>query len=100
DDAIGSVLHTIANDGISGPVNVTSPMPVRNREFTAVLADVLSRPAILPVPAFVLRTAFGQMADELMLASARVVPSRLIETGYEFHDFELESALRHMLGRY
>jgi len=100
DDAIGSVLHSMANTDISGPVNVTSPMPVKNKEFTAVLADVLNRPAILPVPAFALRTAFGQMADELMLASARVAPSRLLENGFEFRDIELESALRHMLGRY
>ncbi len=100
DDAIGSVLHSIANDEVSGPVNVTSPMPVQNREFTRVLAEVLNRPAVLPVPAFALKAAFGQMAQELMLASARVMPSRLLDTGYEFSDFELEPALRHMLGRY
>lgn len=100
DDAIGSVLHTMADEGISGAVNVTSPLPVQNREFTRILARVLNRPAVLPVPEFVLRAAFGQMAEELMLASARVEPSRLIEAGFEFCDFELESALRHMLGRY
>jgi len=100
DDAMGSVLHAIADDRISGPINVTSPMPVTNREFTGILADVLNKPAVLSVPAFVLRAAFGQMADELMLASARVEPARLMETGYEFCDVELESAIRHMLGQY
>ena len=100
DDAMGSVLHAIADDRISGPINVTSPMPVTNREFTGILADVLNKPAVLSVPAFVLRAVFRQMADELMLASARVEPARLTETGYEFCDVELESAIRHMLGQY
>ena len=100
DDAISSVLHAMADDRLSGPVNVTAPAPLRNREFTGVLAKVLNRPAILPVPAFALRTMLGAMADELLLASARVVPSRLTDTGFEFRDSELEPALRHMLGQY
>ncbi len=99
DDAIGSVLHAMADDRLSGPVNVTAPNPLRNREFTGVMAEVLNRPAVLPVPAFALRTLLGQMANELLLASARVVPSRLTDTGYEFCDSELEPALRHMLGQ-
>jgi NAD dependent epimerase/dehydratase family enzyme len=65
-----------------------------------VLADVLDRPAVIPVPPFALRAALGAMADELLLASARVIPRRLSDTGYEFCEPDLESALRHMLGRY
>lgn len=100
DDAIGSVLHAMADDRLSGPVNVTAPTPLRNREFTGLLAEVLNRPAVLPVPAFALRTMLGAMADELLLASARVMPSRLTDTGYVFCDSDLEPALRHMLGQY
>jgi len=100
DDVIGSVLHAITDDRLEGPVNVTAPRPVRNREFTAVLADVLGRPAALPAPGFALRMAMGKMADELLLASTNVVPGRLSDTGYEYADPDLELALRHMLGRY
>jgi len=100
DDVIGSILHAISDDRLAGPVNVTAPRPVTNREFTAVLADVLGRPAVLPVPPFALRMALGAMADELLLASAKVIPSRLSDAGYEFCEPDLESALRHMLGQY
>jgi uncharacterized protein (TIGR01777 family) len=100
DDAVGSILHAMTTDELSGPVNVTSPVSVQNREFTRVLSEVLDRPALLPVPAPVLRAALGSMADELLLAGARVTPRRLMETGYEFGDGDLEAALRHMLGRY
>lgn len=100
DDAVGSVLHAMATDELSGPMNVTAPVPVQNRVLTNVLSDVLDRPAVLPVPAAVLRATLGSMADELLLASARVTPARLMATGYEFMDGDLEAALRHMLGRY
>ena len=100
DDAVGSILHAMASDEVSGPVNVTAPVAVQNREFTRILSKVLDRPALLPVPAPVLRATLGSMADELLLAGARVTPARLMETGYEFMDGDLEPALRHMLGRY
>lgn len=100
DDVIGAALHAIGDDRVEGPVNVTAPNPVSNREFTAVLARVLRRPAILPAPAPALRTLLGpEMVDELLLASARVVPAELERTGYTFSDPLLEPALRHMLGR-
>jgi len=97
---IGSILHAIGTDGLSGPVNVTAPVSVQNREFTRVLSEVVDRPAMLPVPAPVLRVALGSMADELLLSGARVTPARLMETGFEFADGDLEACLRHMLGRY
>ncbi len=99
DDLVGIVLHALACPDLRGPVNAVAPAPVTNREFTAVLGKALSRPAPLPVPAFALRLAVGrEMADALLLASARVVPRRLEETGYRFRFPEIGEALRHLLG--
>jgi hypothetical protein len=85
---------------LSGPVNAVAPHPVTNREFTEALGKALSRPTPLPVPAFALRLAVGgEMADALLLASARVLPRRLEETGYRFRFPELGGALRHLLKR-
>jgi uncharacterized protein (TIGR01777 family) len=99
DDAVGAIYHALMTDALSGPVNVTSPNPVTNYEFTKTLGRVLRRPTIVPMPRFAVRLAFGEMGDALLLASARVLPERLIETGYEFRHAELEVALRHVLGR-
>lgn len=98
DDVVGAIVHAAATPGLEGPVNVTAPRPVRNRAFARTLGRVLGRPSLLPAPAPVLRLVLGEMADALLLASARVVPGRLQETGYEFLDPELEAALGHMLG--
>jgi NAD dependent epimerase/dehydratase family enzyme len=87
------------NDDLHGPVNLVAPEQATNREFTRKLASVLRRPALVPVPAFGLRALFGAMADELLLASARVVPSRLIESGYLFRHPNLQGALESILGR-
>ena len=99
DDAAGAILHAIARDDLAGPVNMVSPAPVTNLEFTKTLGRVLRRPTILPMPAFAARLAFGEMADELLLSSTRVVPRRLQETGFVFRDPTLEAALRRLLGR-
>ncbi len=99
DDAIGVIVHALLTDTVSGPLNVTSPEPVRNEELTAVLGRILHRPAILPVPAFALRLLFPGLADEGLLASARVVPAALIASDYVFRYPTLETALRHELGR-
>ncbi len=99
DDTLGAILHALMNEALAGPVNVVAPAPVTNREFARTLGRVLRRPAILPFPAFAARLAFGQMADELLLASARVEPARLQATGYRFRDPRLEGALRRLLGR-
>jgi uncharacterized protein (TIGR01777 family) len=96
-DVTGAILHAIGNDALRGPVNVGSPNPVRNAEFTRTLASVLSRPAIFPMPAFAARLAFGQMADELLLASQRVVPTKLLASGYVFQQPELKAALSGIL---
>ncbi len=99
DDAIGAIRHAISAEALKGPVNAVGPNPVTNGEFTRVLARVLSRPALLPMPAFAARLAFGEMADALLLASQRVMPTRLQASGYRFRYPELEVALRHLLGR-
>jgi len=99
DDALAAILHAITTTGLSGPVNAVAPGPVTNAEFTRVLARVLGRPALLPVPAFALRLVFGELADEMLLASQRAVPARLLATGYRFVDAELGPALERALGR-
>lgn len=99
DDAIGAIYHALNQPELRGPVNVVAPQAVTNREFTKTLGRVLGRPTILPVPAFAIRLALGEMADELLLSGMHVVPKRLLETGYTFRFPDLESALRHMLGR-
>lgn len=99
DDAVGAIHHALCEESIRGPVNAVAPNPVSNAEFTRTLARVLRRPTLLPVPAFAARLAFGEMADALLLAGARVMPARLQASGYRFRFPDLESALRHLLGR-
>lgn len=98
DDAIGVILHTLTTETLSGPVNVVAPRAVTNQEFTKTLGQVLSRPTLLPMPAFAARLMFGEMADELLLASARVEPGGLSASHYAFRFPELKEALRHLLG--
>lgn len=98
DDIVGVVHHAMQNDNVAGPVNLVSPNPVRNEEFTAVLASVLGRPAFFPVPGFALGLAFGRAAaDELFLASQRVDPAKLKASGYEFRFADLRGALENLL---
>jgi uncharacterized protein len=99
DDVVGAILHALTNDPVEGPVNVGSPNPLTNAEYTRVLGRVLNRPTIFPLPAPAARLALGEVADALLLASQRMEPARLKETGYEFRYPELEDALRHLLGR-
>lgn len=93
DDVVGAIYHCIVNDGISGPVNLVSPNPVTNNEFTDTMGEALGRPTILPLPAFAARGLFGEMAEELMLASTRVVPEKLLESGYKFQYTDLKAVL-------
>jgi uncharacterized protein len=97
DDLVGAIQHVIKTDTLRGPVNGVGPGPVRNAEFTKTLASVLSRPAIFPMPGFAARFAFGQMADELLLASQRVEPAKLMASGYVFQKPELSTALEDIL---
>jgi uncharacterized protein (TIGR01777 family) len=99
DDLVGIILHALACDELIGPVNAVAPNPVTNFEFTKTLGRVLRRPTVFPVPSWAARLALGEMADDLLLASARVEPARLASSGYVFHYPELEGALRHVLGK-
>lgn len=98
DDMVGAIVHVLDNDSLSGPVNFVAPQPVTNHEFTKTLGRVLYRPTFLPMPAFAARLAFGEMADELLLASTRVIPKKLQEGGYAFRYANLDGSLRHWLG--
>ena len=92
------IRHIVTEKHLSGPVNAVSPHPVSNREFTQTLAAVLRRPAVLPVPAFALRLALGEMADELLINGAKVLPDRLHRSGYTFRYAHLKPALADILG--
>ena len=96
-DLVGAIHHALKSDRLQGPVNVTAPKPVRNAEFSKILATVLSRPSIFPMPAFAARLALGEMADELLLASQHVEPAKLMATGYSFQHADLKSALEALL---
>lgn len=97
DDVVGALLHALLTDSFSGPVNLTAPEPVRNGDFTRTLGRVLSRPTPFPIPAAALRLALGEMATGTLLASVRVLPKRLLASGYRFEHSELEAGLRHVL---
>ncbi|MFZ2176449.1 MAG: TIGR01777 family oxidoreductase [Rhodococcus sp. (in: high G+C Gram-positive bacteria)] len=101
-DDLTDVYHRALFDTeLSGPVNAVAPNPVRNEEYTSVLASVLHRPSLLPVPDFGPKLLLGEQgARELALADQRVSPGRLLERGHEFRRPDLESCLRHQLGRF
>jgi uncharacterized protein len=99
DDIAGAYLHVLTRQDLDGPVNAVAPNPVTNAEFTATLARILRRPAVLHIPAFGPRLVLGEAADELLFVSQRARPARLQATGYRFQFPELEPALRQTLGR-
>jgi uncharacterized protein (TIGR01777 family) len=97
DDLVRVIEFVLQRTELAGPVNTVAPHPVTNREFTETLGRVLGRPTILPMPAFAARLALGEMADEMLLASARVEPHVLLRAGFEFQFPQLETALRQAL---
>jgi uncharacterized protein (TIGR01777 family) len=96
-DVIKGLKFVIENESIAGPVNFVAPNPVTNGEFTKTLGDALSRPTLFPMPSFAVRLAFGEMADALLLSSAKVEPKRLQESGYRFEFENLQPALAAIL---
>ncbi len=92
-ETVSIIQFALATSGLTGPVNAVAPNPVRNSEFTGVLARTLHRPALFPAPAFALRLALGEMADALLLVSQRVTPSKLADSGYPFLQPDLAGAL-------
>lgn len=99
DDVLGAIDHILQSNTLAGPVNLVAPQPVTNRQFTRTLGQVLHRPALLPAPAVALRAVLEEMANALLLGSARVVPRRLIDSGYEFRDPTLDAAFHRLLDR-
>jgi uncharacterized protein (TIGR01777 family) len=96
-DAVEAISYLITNPAITGPVNLTAPNPVNNHDFSASLGKALHRPAFLPMPAFAARILFGEMAEALLLSSARVIPDKLIQSGFAFKHTDLASALEDIL---
>jgi uncharacterized protein len=96
-DLVGILTYAISNESLHGPVNAVAPHPITNRAFNQILGRVLARPAFLSLPAFAARLFLGEMAKEVLLASARVIPAKLIKSKYKFQFPELESALLHIL---
>ncbi|MEZ5817224.1 MAG: TIGR01777 family oxidoreductase [Hyphomicrobiaceae bacterium] len=99
DDVVRLVAHGIARDDIEGALNATAPAPARNRDFTAALGRALGRPALLFIPAWPLRTLLGDMGNEILLASQRVMPAKALGTGFKFLYPCLESALAAAVGQ-
>ncbi len=97
DDMVGTIVHALNNETLSGPVNAVAPNPVTNAEYSRVLGKVLKRPAFMPMPAFAVRALFGELADEILLSSMRVKPTILEISGYNYQYPQLQDALEHLL---
>lgn len=92
-DMVGAIHHMLKSDLLQGPVNMVAPKPVKNVEFAKTLGSVLSRPAILPMPAFAVKLAFGEMGETVLLSSQRVEPTQLVMSGYPFRFTDLRASL-------
>jgi hypothetical protein len=97
DDLVQIILFAITTEALKGPANAAAPNPVTNSEFIKTLGRVLGRPTIFPMPAFAVRLAFGEMGEELLLASTRMEPAQLLSAGYQFRFPQLEGTLRKLL---
>ena len=99
-DHVGAILHVLGRDDLSGPVNSTAPNPVTNGEYTKTLGTVVRRPTAIPTPITPLKVLYGmELVHSLLLTGQRVLPKRLLDTGYRFEHAELEPALRALLGK-
>jgi uncharacterized protein (TIGR01777 family) len=99
EDVLTAIYDAVMNENLAGPFNAVSPNPVTNREFTGVLGRAIHRPTFFSVPAWAVRVVFGEMGQQTLLASARVRPARLEETGFVFKSPYLEAALLKMLAQ-
>lgn len=97
DDVLAIFSFFLSQENLEGPFNVSAPNAITNADFTKILGKVLNRPAVMAMPEFAARLAFGEMADEVLLSSARVEPAKLLKAGYLFRFPDLEGALRHLL---
>jgi len=99
DDLLNIIEHIVENSDLSGPINATAPNPVTNAFFTQTLASVMHRPALFSLPQFLLRRLLGQAADELFLSSARVLPEKLLRSGFQFNYPDLNATLKGILAK-
>ena len=99
DDIAGIILHIVANEDIKGAVNVVSPNPVKQLDFTYTLGEVLKKRTIIKIPEKIIKSLFGQKGEELLLSSTRVIPEKLTKSGYEFLYPDLKIALKHITGK-
>ncbi len=97
EDTARAMLHILSTNSLSGPVNIVAPHPVTNEEFTKTLGNVIHRPTVIPVPAFLLRLLFGEGADMLVLCSQEVKPAKLQQSGFVFSHPNLPAALKAVL---
>jgi uncharacterized protein len=97
DDEVGAILFELDTEAASGPVNLTAPEPLTNREFSKALGRVLRRPAFAPVPAFAVKALYGEMAS-IVITGQRAIPTKLTELGYQFRQPDIEDALRDVQG--
>lgn len=99
DDVVRGLMHCVATESLTGPVNLVAPNPVTNKAFTHTLGKVLHRPTVVPIPALGIRTLLGEMGEALLLNGSRIEPQRLIASGFTFQYPHLEGALQHLLTR-
>lgn len=97
EELLGILHHILKTESLSGPINIASPYPVTNETFTKILGKILNRPTLLSMPTFFARLAFGEMADEVLLTSQRTSSQKLLDSGYQFCQPDLELALKQML---
>ena len=97
-DHIAAIQHLMMTPDCEGAFNLTSPNPVKQKQFARVLGRVLRRPAFIPLPGFVLRIVFGELARPILLEGQKVLPDRLLKSGFEFQTPNLEGSLRDILG--
>jgi uncharacterized protein (TIGR01777 family) len=99
EDLCRAILYCLEEGGVKGAVNATAPKPVSNQVFTKDLGAALGRPTVFPVPAFALKLLLGEMANEMLLSGAAVLPEKLLQKGFSFHHPELQEALKSLLSR-
>jgi NAD dependent epimerase/dehydratase family enzyme len=87
-------MHILDTPDLSGPVNITTPLPVKNKDFAKAFGKALKRPAFMPIPGFALRMLYGEMADEMLLSGVRALPDKLEKSGFQFEHPTIEEALQ------
>ena len=97
DDLLSSVYYILNNKSLKGAVNIVSTNPLKNKEFTKILGSVLSRPTVFPVPAIIIKLLLGEFGNEALLASTRVIPKKLSDSGFSFLHTDLETTLKEII---